>query len=245
VLKAGDCIAPEGARAHPVPRPQYHALMSRDKDARRAADRPAYPGPVDALIAELARLPGIGRRSAERLAFYLLKSDAKDALALADAIRTVKTSVRHCPVCANLTEQVPCTICEDPRRTRDTVLVVEQPKDLMVIEQTGMYKGLYHVLLGRLSPLDGVGPADLTVSELLERVEDPKRNPGQTRIREVVLGLNPTVEGDGTGLYLADQLRSRGVSVTRLARGLPSGGQLEFANKAVLADAIEGRRSMV
>ena len=218
--------------------------MSRDNNARGAADRPAYPGPVDRLIAELSRLPGIGRRSAERLAFYLLKSEARDAIALAEAIKTVKTTVRHCSVCANLTEEDPCSICDDPGRARDTVLVVEQPKDLMVIEQTGMYKGLYHVLLGRLSPLDGVGAADLTISDLLARIETPERNTGGTRVREVVLGLNPTVEGDGTALYLSDQLRSRGVTVTRLARGLPSGGNLEFANKAVLADAIEGRRAM-
>jgi recombination protein RecR len=206
--------------------------------------RHIYPGAVERLIAEFARLPGIGRRTAERLAFHILKSDAPTALGLAKAVQDVKESVRHCSVCFNLTDADPCPICSDEHRERSLVLVVEQPKDLIALEQTGMYRGIYHVLMGHISPLEGVGPDDLTANELFRRVDRPERNPGGAPVREVVLGLNPTLEGDGTALYLADQLRSRGVRVSRLARGLPTGGQLEYANKAVLADAIQGRQAM-
>ena len=208
------------------------------------ASRSAYPEPVDRLIGELASLPGIGRRSAERLAFHLLKADEPTAMALARAIADVKRAVKHCSVCSNLTDADPCPICEDAQRDRSRVLVVEQPKDLIALEQTGMYRGLYHVLMGRLSPLDGIGPGELTVAELMARLDDPAKNPGGVRIEEVILGLNPTLEGDGTGLYLAEEIRKRGVSVSRLARGLPTGAQLEYVSKAVLADAIEGRREM-
>lgn len=206
--------------------------------------RSAYPSPAERLIVELGRLPGIGRRSAERLAFHLLKASKDEALALARAITDLKQTVRHCPVCFNLTDVVPCSICTEARRDRSRVLVVEQPRDLIAIEQTGMYRGLYHVLMGRLSPLDGVEPADLTISALLARLDDPGNNAGGEAVAEVILGLNPTLEGDGTAMYLHDELARRGVGVTRLARGLPTGGSLEFANKAVLADAIEGRQRM-
>jgi recombination protein RecR len=189
-------------------------------------------------------MPGIGRRSAERLAFHLLKADEPKAMALARAIADVKRAVKHCSVCSNLTDADPCPICEDARRDRSCVLVVEQPKDLIALEQTGMYRGLYHVLMGRLSPLDGIGPGELTVAELMARLDAPAENPGAVRIEEVILGLNPTLEGDGTGLYLAEEVRKRGVRVSRLARGLPTGAQLEYVSKAVLADAIEGRREM-
>lgn len=204
----------------------------------------AYPEPVDRLINELASLPGIGRRSAERLAFHVLKSDQPTAMALARAIADVKRAVRHCSICLNLTDGDPCAICRDESRDRSSVLVIEQPKDLISLEQTGMYRGLYHVLMGRLSPLDGIGPGELTVAELLLRLDDPSRNPGGVQVLEVILGLNPTLEGDGTALYLAEEVRKRGVGVTRLARGLPTGAQLEYVSKAVLADAIEGRREM-
>jgi recombination protein RecR len=208
-----------------------------------------YPASVQRLIDEFAKLPGIGRRSAERLAFYLMKSDAPAALALAQAVRDVKEQVRHCSVCFNLTDAGAavggaCPICADPRRDYSLVLVVEQPKDLIALEQTGMFRGVYHVLMGHISPLEGIGPQDLTVANLIGRVEHPESNAGGTPIKEAVLGLNPTVEGDGTALFLAEQLRQRGVKVTRLARGLPSGGQLEYANKAVLADAVQHRQSM-
>ncbi|MDX9911666.1 MAG: recombination mediator RecR [Phycisphaerales bacterium] len=202
----------------------------------------AYPEPVERLIRELARLPGIGPRSAERLAFHVLKATPDDALALAKAIADVKRSVRHCSVCWNLADDDPCVICASGERDRRLVLVVEQPRDLIALEQTGMYRGLYHVLMGRVSPLEGVGPGDLTISSLLERVEKSRRE--GVAIEEVILGLNPTFEGDGTGLLLAEELGARGVKVSRLARGLPSGGQLEFASRAVLADAIVGRQSV-
>jgi recombination protein RecR len=204
----------------------------------------AYPKAVDRLIAEFARLPGIGRRSAERLAFHVLKSDQATAMGLAQAIEEVKSTVRHCDVCFNLSDGALCDICRDEQRDRSLVLVVEQPKDLIALEQTGMYRGLYHVLMGRLSPLEGVGPEDLTIPRLLERVDKPEHNPGGAAVCEVILGLNPTIEGDGTALYLGEQLRERGVRVSRLARGLPTGSQLEYANKAVLADAIQGRQSV-
>ena len=217
---------------------------SRPPVVRQQAKRAVYPGPVERLIEEFARLPGIGRKSAERLAFHILKSDGPAALALARAVEEVKKSVRHCSVCYNLTDSDPCAVCADSQRDRATVLIVEQPKDVIALEQTGMYRGLYHVLMGHISPLDGVGPQDLTIADMLQRIDKPGSNPGGIAVREVVLGLNPTVEGDGTALYLADQLKPRGIRITRLARGLPSGGQLEYANKAVLADAIQGRQSM-
>jgi recombination protein RecR len=205
----------------------------------------AYPEPVRVLIDELASLPGIGRRSAERLAFHVLKSSEAEAGRLAEAVLEVKRSVRHCASCFNLGDSARCGICSDGRRDRSRILVVEQPKDLIALEQTGMYKGLYHILMGRLSPLENVGPGDLTIGVLMERVAHPERHCPEgvepVGVVEVVLGLNPTVEGDGTALYLAERLRGA-VRVSRLARGLPTGGSLEFANKAVLADAIEGRQ---
>lgn len=204
----------------------------------------AYPQTVDRLIAEFARLPGIGRRSAERLAFHVLKSPRDEAERLAEAISAVKRSVRHCAVCFNFTDGDHCALCSDPRRDASLLLVVEQPRDLIALEQTGMFRGVYHVLLGRLSPLDGIGPADLTVADLLRRIDDPASNARGETVREIILGLNPTLEGDGTALYLGEELKTREVRVSRLARGLPSGGSLEFANKAVLADAIEGRQSL-
>ena len=206
----------------------------------------AYPEPMQRLLSSLSQLPGIGRRSAERLAFHLLKGSEADALDLARSIADTKKLVRHCPICFNLTMgEGLCSICEDPKRTRGQVLVVEQPRDLIAIEQTGMYRGLFHVLMGRLSPLDGVGPEELTVEALMQRVKQPsERQPGGEAVGEVILGLSPDLEGDGTTLYLRDALEATGVRVTRLARGLPSGGTLEYAGKAALADAIEGRRGL-
>lgn len=213
--------------------------------ARRAASNSGpYPPAVDRLIEAFAGLPGIGRRTAERLAFHVLKSPDAEALGLARAIEAMKKSVKHCSVCFNLTESNPCPICSDERRRRDVVLVVEQPRDLIAIEKTGMYDGVYHVLLGQIDPLEGVGPAELTAGALVERMERPGANCGGVAIAELVMGLSPTLEGDGTGLYLAEQARARGVRVARLARGLPAGSQLEYASKAVLADAIRGRQSM-
>lgn len=219
----------------------------------------AYPRAVDHLIEEFAKLPGIGRRSAERLAFHVLKSPAAEALALAKSIDAVKNTVRNCRICGHLTDASPtapsdpapdplCALCSDPNRDRGVVLVVEQPKDLIALEQTGAYRGLYHVLMGRISPLDGVGPDEINASGLLRRIADPANNPGGTPVTEVVMGLNPTLEGDGTGLYLAQELHraagSRPLRISRLARGVPTGSQLEYANKAVLADAIQCRQGI-
>lgn len=204
----------------------------------------AYPEAVTRLIEHLSDLPGIGRRSAERLAFHVLKSPAESAERLARALRDVKSTVHHCSACFNLTQHDPCPLCADPGRDRARVLVVEQPRDLIALEQTGMYKGLYHVLMGRISPLEGIGPDAITAEALFRRLDHPDRLPGAVRVEEVILGLNPTLEGDGTALYLTEQCAARGVRVSRLARGLPSGAPLEYASKAVLADAILGRQSI-
>lgn len=236
-------------------RPAYHLPMSDGPPVQPQGSgkrapllggpvRSPHPESVERLITELSRLPGIGRRSAERIAFHVLKCGEPEAMRLVRAVEDVKKNVRHCSVCFNLTDADPCPICSDERRDRGTVLVVEQPRDLIALEQTGMYKGVYHVLMGRLSPLDGVGPDHLTIDALVERVRSPGANVGGASIAELVLGLNPTVEGDGTALYLAERLKPLGVRVSRLARGVPTGGQLEFANKAVLADAIQGRQAM-
>ena len=202
----------------------------------------AYPESVSNLIDEFARLPGIGRRSAERLAFFVLKSSSDEALGLARSIARVKESVRHCSICWNLADIDPCPICSDPERDASVVLVVEQPRDLISLEQTGMHAGVYHVLLGRLDPLDGVGPDGLTVDDLITRLRTPERNARGIPVREIVLGLNPDMEGDTTSLQVAEEARRLGISTTRLARGLPSGSQIEYASRAVLADAITERR---
>lgn len=209
-----------------------------------SSNKGANPEPVERLIEEFAKLPGIGRRSAERMAFHVLKSEPADAARLSKAIEDVKRHVRYCSICFNLTEIDPCRICSNPQRDASLVLVVEQPRDLISLEQTGMFRGVYHVLTGRLDPLSGVEPRHLTIEHLLRRVDDPARNGRGVAIREVILGTNPNLEGDSTALYLSDQLGRRGVKVTRLARGLPTGSQLEYASKAVLADAIAGRQTV-
>jgi recombination protein RecR len=194
-------------------------------------------GAVDRLIDAFGRLPGLGAKSAERLAYHLLKAPAEEAMALAEAIRAVKESVRYCETCYHLTEadQPLCAICRDPRRDSGLVCVVEQTRDLLALEKSGSFAGVYHVLLGRLAPAQGVGPEQLTVAALEKRV----RAGG---IRELIMATNPTLEGDGTALLVANNLADTGVSITRLARGLASGSVLEFANKEMLADAINGRQ---
>ena len=193
------------------------------------------------MIQRLSRLPGLGQRSAQRVAFYLLKQSAQEAHELAEAIVGLKQNVRHCSVCFNLTESDPCPICNDPRRDNGLVLVVEQPNDVATIESTGLYRGVYHVLMGCVSPLDGVNPGELNIASLVERA---RNRSGMIPLREVVLGTNPTLEGDGTALYLMEVLRGLGARVTRLARGLPTGSSLETVSKAVLCDAIEGRQPL-
>lgn len=198
-----------------------------------------YTQSIQNLMNELARLPGIGMRSAERIAFHLLKENPQEAMKLADAIRDVKTRIRHCSICYNLTEQDPCGICSDPARDRAVVCVVEQPKDLLALESTGLHRGVYHVLLGRISPLEDIEPGDLTIEPLIHRLESGA-------IREVIMGTNPTMEGDGTALYIQSLVGSRfpNVQLTRLARGLPAGSNIEYANRNILADAISGRQKM-
>ena len=211
------------------------------------AGRPEFdarPEPVERLIEELTKLPGIGRRSAERVAFHVLKAPPDQALRLSQAIADVKQHVRPCSICNNLTDGETCRICADVSRDPTIVLVVEQPRDLIGLEQAATFRGVYHVLMGRLDPLGGVDPEDLRIQELLDRVADPGRNCRQVAVAEVILGLNPNLEGDTTALYLAEQLAGRGLKVTRLARGLPAGTQLEYASTAVLADAIKGRREV-
>ena len=200
--------------------------------------------PVERLIDAFTDLPGVGRRSAERIAFHLLTVEPERARRLSQAIRDIKENVRHCAICSALTDQQRCHICENPRRDASVVLVVEQPKDMISLEQTGSFRGVYHVLCGRIDPLNGVEPGDLTVASFLERIDDPAANSRGERVSEVILGLNPDLEGDSTALYLTEQLRERNVRITRLARGLPTGSQLEYVSKAVLMDAIEGRQSL-
>ena len=191
---------------------------------------------IENLITQLTRLPGIGTRSAQRLAFHLLAVPGEEANALAEAIVDVKTRVRACRTCGNLTEDEECTICIDPRRDRSVICVVEQPVDVMSLERTHEYRGLYHVLGGALSPLDGVDPSDLRIQGLLDRV-------AAGEVAEVVLATNPNMTGEATASYLADRLRDR-VAVTRLASGLPVGGDLEYADEVTLGRALQGRRAV-
>jgi recombination protein RecR len=191
---------------------------------------------VNTLIKEMSRLPGIGKKSAERITYHLLKVSKDEALALADAIRAVKENVRYCKQCYNLAEQELCEICRNARRDQTTICVVEQPRDLIALESTGAYNGLYHVLLGRLSPLDGIGADQLTIAALIKRVKS-------SGAKELIMGTNPTVEGDGTALYIMSQLEGLPVHITRLARGITTGSVLEFANKEMLSDALSGRQN--
>ena len=196
-----------------------------------------YPEPVARLIEGFQRLPGIGPKTAQRLTFFLLKRPAEEVRELAGALVAVKDRIVYCSTCFNATDQAPCRICADGERDTTLLCVVEEPHDLLAMERTGEFRGRYHVLLGALSPLDGVGPDDLKVRELLLRLEG-----GATT--EVILATNPNVEGEATALYLAKLLRPLGVRVTRIARGLPVGGDLEYADQVTLTKALEGRREI-
>jgi recombination protein RecR len=191
---------------------------------------------VQNLVAQLTRLPGVGQRTAQRLAFHLLRTPKDEALALAAAIAEVKERVRFCRECGNLTEEEVCAICLDTRRDHTLICVVEQPVDLISVERTAEFRGLYHVLGGALSPIDGVEPSDLRIDELIRRVE-------RNGVEEVVVATNPNMTGEATAAYLADRLRGR-VRVTRLASGLPVGGDLEYADEVTLGRALAGRREM-
>ena len=197
----------------------------------------AYTESLNKLIEEFGRLPGIGPKTAERLAFHVLKAEADEAMKLADAIRDVKTRIRRCRRCWNLSEEEVCQICCDPRRDGSLICVVEQPKDVISLEKTGTCKWLYHVLGGHIAPLDGIEADDLTINQLVERIREG-------RIEEVIMATNPNIEGDGTSLYISSLLRPLGVRITRLARGLPTGSTIEYASGKILADAILGRQEL-
>jgi len=196
-----------------------------------------YEGPIQDLIDELSRLPGIGPKSAQRLAFHLVKAPPDDAKRLAEAVVRAKERISFCVECGNVAEGERCRVCRDEGRDRTTLCVVEEPKDVSTIEKAGVIKGRYHVLGGAISPLDGIGPEDLRVQELLDRVE-------RDGVTEVIIATNPNLEGNATAMYVAAMLKALDVTVTRLASGLPVGGDLEYADEVTLSQALEGRREM-
>jgi recombination protein RecR len=196
-----------------------------------------YEGPIQQLIDELSRLPGIGPKSAQRLAFYIVKAPADEAKRLAEALLDAKEKIFFCRECGNVAEGELCRICRDPARDATVICVVEEPKDAATVEKAGVVKGRYHVLGGAISPLDGIGPDDLRVQQLLDRVE-------RNGVKEVIIATNPNLEGNATAMYVAALLKPLGVSVTRLASGLPVGGDLEYADEVTLSQALEGRREM-
>ncbi len=196
-----------------------------------------YTETLNKLIAGFEKLPGIGPKTAERLAFYILKVQPAEALALAEAIRDVKEKIKHCRICYNLSEQPVCRICSDDRRDKSIICVVEQSKDIINLEKTGACKWVYHVLGGHIAPLEGIEPGDLTIEQLLDRV-------GSGDVKEVIMATNPNMAGDGTALYISSLLRNTGAKITRLARGLPSGSTIEYASGKILTDAIIGRQEL-
>ncbi|MGQ9859933.1 MAG: recombination mediator RecR [Thermodesulfobacteriota bacterium] len=198
---------------------------------------PLYAKPVETLIRNLTKLPGIGEKSATRLALFILRSPAQEMEALARAIVEVKRRVKTCPICFNFTDVEPCAICSDPSRDTAQICVVEDPADLVAIEASQGFRGRYHVLHGVISPLDGLGPQDIRSQELVERVR-------QGRLKEVILAMNPSVEGEATSLYLAQILKPLGVRVTRIAYGLPAGGDVQYADRVTLGKALENRREL-
>ncbi len=197
----------------------------------------AYTETLNRLIEEFTKLPGIGPKSAERLAFYVLKADTKEAMRLAQAISDVKTKIKRCKTCYNLAENDECNICADQRRDKSLMCIVEQPKDIVSLEQTGACKWVYHVLGGHIAPLEGLEPEDLTIDKLVERVRAGS-------VSEVIMATNPNMAGDGTALYISSLLKQTGVKITRLARGLPTGTTIEFASGKILNDAILGRQPL-
>jgi recombination protein RecR len=196
-----------------------------------------HAGAVAELVEQLGRLPGVGRKSAERLAFHILRVSEQEALALSEAIRKVRQDVRYCETCFNLSESDSCQICNDPNRDATRICVVEQPRDLMSLEQAAVFKGVYHVLLGRVAPLEGIGPDQLTIDALVERVRTGN-------FVEIIMATNPTVEGDGTSLYISNLLSEFPVEITRLARGITAGSVLEYASREMIADALTGRQKL-
>jgi len=197
----------------------------------------AYTESLNKLIEEFGKLPGVGPKTAERLAFHILKAKPAEAIALAEAIRDVKSKIKRCKICYNYSEQPTCQICSDERRDKTLICVVEQPKDVISLEKTGACKWVYHVLGGHIAPLEGIEPSDLTIDKLVERVRSGK-------IKEVIMATNPNMAGDGTALYISSLLRTTGVKITQLARGLPAGSTIEYASGKILTDAIIGRQKL-
>jgi recombination protein RecR len=227
----------------------YGECVDKLKDFMTAG----YTETVNKLIEELGKLPGIGPKTAERLAFHILKSKPADAMALAQAISNVKTKIKQCKICYNFAETDTCPICSDNRRDKSRICVVEQPKDVIVLEKTGQCKWVYHVLGGHLAPLDGIEPQHLTIAQLVERVKAggvdsaTSTSSGQAsspRVQEIIMATNPNILGDGTALYISSLLKSTGVKITRLARGLATGSTLEYASSRMLADAITSRQPL-
>ncbi len=197
----------------------------------------AYTESLSKLIEEFGKLPGVGPKTAERLAFHILKAQPAEAMKLAEAIRDVKNKIKRCEICYNLSEQSVCQICSDKRRDKAIICVVEQPKDVIALEKTGTCKWVYHVLGGHIAPLEGIEPSDLTIDKLVERVRDGN-------VKELIMATNPNMAGDGTALYISSLLRAAGVKITRLARGLPTGSTIEYASGKMLTDAIIGRQEL-
>ena len=197
----------------------------------------AYTESLNKLIEEFGKLPGVGPKTAERLAFHILKAKPAEAMKLAEAIRDVKNKIKRCKVCCNLSEGPVCQICSDTRRDKELICVVEQPKDIVALEKTGACKWVYHVLGGHIAPLEGIEPSDLRIEQLVERVREGV-------VKEVIMATNPNMAGDGTALYISSLLRNTGVKITRLARGLASGSTIEYASGKMLADAIIGRQQL-
>ncbi|MGI6102885.1 MAG: recombination protein RecR [Firmicutes bacterium] len=197
---------------------------------------PKYVEPISRLITELSKLPGIGPKTAQRLAFYILTMPRDEVVRLAESMLDARTKTRQCSVCFDITVDDPCAVCSSPDRDHSIICVVEQPKDVVAIERTGEYKGLYHVLHGVLSPMDGIGPGDIKLKELISRLKGP--------VKEVIVATDPNVEGEATALYIAKIARTIGVKTTRLAHGLPVGGDLEYADEVTLSRALEGRREI-
>ncbi len=227
-------------RRKPVPQLKPHVIcyqQPRQIPGRTICGMSEISQSVTELIDQLGKLPGIGRKTAERLAYHLLRVHESEAFALSDAIRRVRENVRYCSVCYNLAEGELCGICMDSRRDTSLLCIVEQPRDLIALEQSGVFRGLYHVLLGRIAPLEGIGPDQLTIDALVERVRNGN-------FSEAIMATNPNVEGDGTALFISNQLDEFPIELTRLARGVTSGSVLEFTNKEILADALSGRQKL-
>lgn len=196
-----------------------------------------YAKPLGKLITELSRLPGIGGKTAQRLAFHILSMDEKEARGLADAIIDAKTNMKYCSVCGNLTDTDPCAICSDSSRNHDTICVVETPKDVVAMERIKEFTGLYHVLHGAISPMEGIGPEDINLKQLIVRLQ-------QEDVQEIILATNPNIEGEATAMYIARLVKPSGIKVSRIAHGIPVGGDLEYADEVTLLKAVEGRREL-